>query len=391
LNLKFAKAKRLKNIKPSGIRRFFSLAKELPNVIDLTIGEPDFVPPKHALKGCWKALREGKTHYTPTNGLPELREAIAEKMREEYGLKYDSNSEVLVTVGGTEALFLALFGLVNPGDEVLVPNPGFVCYEPDVCLADGVPVHFPLLESAEFKPRVSDVMSLVTEKSRVIILNFPNNPTGSALSYDETAALAEVAVKRDLLVISDEVYERIVYDDTKHHCLATLPGMRERTLIVNSFSKTYAMTGLRIGFVCGPEELISPLWLVHQFTVACVNSASQYAALVALKGQQKFVKDMVREFDRRRRLVYKRLNEIDGFKCVLPKGAFYAFPNIKGFKVSSEKFAEFILKEAKVAVVPGSVFGSYGEGYIRISYATAYEPLEAALNRIERAVKKLRK
>jgi aspartate/methionine/tyrosine aminotransferase len=234
-------------------------------------------------------------------------------------------------------------------------------------------------------------MSLVTQKSRVIIFNFPNNPTGSVLSYDEAAALAKVAVNRDLIVISDEVYEKIVYDEAKHYCLAAFPGMRERTIIVNSFSKTYAMTGLRIGFVCGPEELISALWLVHHYAVTCVDGISQYAALAAMKGSQNFVKDMVREFDRRRLLVYKRLNEIEGFRCALPKGAFYVFPNIKDFKVSSEEFADFLLREAKVAVVPGSTFGSYGEGYIRISFAASYEQLEEALNRIERAVKKLRR
>jgi aminotransferase len=389
--LGLAKAKRLKNIKTSGIRRFFSLAKELPGIIDLTIGEPDFAPPKQALKACWKALKEGKMHYTPISGIPELRDAIAEKMWNEYGLKYNPESEILVSAGGTEALFLALFSLVNPGDEVLIPDPGFVCYEPNVYLADGVPVSFPLLEDAGFKPRVSDVMSLVTQKSRVIIFNFPNNPTGSVLSYDEAAALAKVAVNRDLIVISDEVYEKIVYDEAKHYCLAAFPGMRERTIIVNSFSKTYAMTGLRIGFVCGPEELISTLWLVHHYAVTCVDGISQYAALAAMKGSQNFVKDMVREFDRRRLLVYKRLNEIEGFRCALPKGAFYVFPNIKDFKVSSEEFADFLLREAKVAVVPGSTFGSYGEGYIRISFAASYEQLEEALNRIERAVKKLRR
>jgi aminotransferase len=220
-------------------------------------------------------------------------------------------------------------------------------------------------------------------------LNYPNNPTGAVLSYDEIAALAEIAVERDLIVISDEVYERIVYDDAKHYCIAAFPGMRERTLVVGSFSKTYAMTGLRIGYVYGPKELVSNLWLVHQYTVACVNSLSQYVALDALKAPQGFVKDMVKEFDKRRHLVHNRLNAISGFHCALPKGAFYAFPNIKDFDLSSEEFAELLARRARVITVPGSSFGSYGEGHIRISYAAAYEQLEVALDRIENTAKAL--
>ena len=382
-------AERLKRIKPSGIRRFFSLAQGIPDVISLSVGEPDFTPPKHVLDAGWQAAKEGKTHYAPTNGISELRESLAQKAYRNYGLHYDPNSEILVTVGGTEAIFLALIGLLNPGDEVLIPNPGFVVYEPGVLLAGGVPVHVPLFEKNDFRPSIDDVTSLITDKSRVMILNFPNNPTGAVLSHDEVAALAKIAVERDLIVISDEVYEKIIYDNAKHYCLATFPGMRERTLVVNSFSKTYAMTGLRVGYVYGPKELISYVWLVHQYVVACVNSLAQYVALAALRGSQDFVRDMVKEFDRRRRLVYERLNEIEGFDCALPKGAFYVFPNIKGFDMSSEKFAECLVKKAHVTVVPGSAFGSYGEGYIRISYAASYEQLEEALNRIEKAVKRL--
>jgi len=383
-------SERLKSIKPSGIRRFFALAQELPGVINLSLGEPDFSPPRHALEEGWRAILAGKTHYAPTNGVPELREALARKAYREYGLRYDPNSEIMVTVGGIEAISLALIGLVNPGDQVLIPNPGFVCYEPSVRLAGGVPISIPILEKNGFKPSVGDVTSLITEKSRVMILNYPNNPTGAVLSYDELAALSKIAVERDLIVISDEVYEKIIYDGKKHYCLATFPGMRERTLVVNSFSKTYAMTGLRVGYVYGPKELISPLWLCHQYFVACVDTFAQYAALGALKGPQDFVDEMVVEFDRRRRFVSRRLNEIEGFSCALPKGAFYMFPNVKAFNMSSEEFAQFLLKEAHVATVPGSAFGSYGEGYIRISYAAAYEQLEEAFNRIEKAVRKLK-
>jgi aminotransferase len=391
LNSRFSAAKRLKSIKPSGIRRFFALAQELPDIINLSVGEPDFVPPKHVLEGGVQAAKEGKTHYAPTNGILELREALAQKVRSDCGLQYDPNSEILVTVGGTEAIFSALMGLINPGDEVLLPNPGFVCYAPSVLLAGGVPVSVPLLEKNGFKPTTQDVTSLITEKSRVIILNHPNNPTGAVLLRDEIAALAKIAAEHDMIVISDEVYEKIVYDGATHYCAATFPDMRERTLVVNSFSKTYAMTGLRVGFVYGPKELISPLWLVHQYVVACVNSPSQYVALAALRGSQDFVKEMVKEFDRRRLMVHKRLNEIGGFNCALPKGAFYVFPSIKEFGMPSEQLAEFLVKDAKVTTVPGSSFGSYGEGYIRISYAAAYEQLEEALDRIERSVKTLRR
>ncbi len=390
LDSSFKPADRLKLIKPSGIRRFFALAREIHDAINLSVGEPDFSPPKHTLDAGWKAGKEGKTHYAPTNGISQLREALAQKIHHDCGLSYDLNSEILITVGGTEAIFAALMGLLNPGDNVLIPNPGFVLYEPSVLLAGGVPVYVPLYERNEFKPSIDDVMSLVTDKSRVIILNYPNNPTGAVLSHDEVVALAKVAVERDMIVISDEVYEKIVYDGAKHYCLATFPGMHGRTLTVNSFSKTYAMTGLRVGYVYGPKELIAPLWLVHQYAVACVNSLSQYIAVAALKGPQSFVNDMLTEFDKRRRLVYDRLNEIEGFRCSLPKGAFYAFPNIRDFGLSSEKFAEFLAEEAHVIVVPGSAFGSHGEGYIRISYAAAYEQLEEALDRIERAVTRLR-
>lgn len=390
LALPFKPAFRLKSIKASEMRRYFSLAREMSDCINLTVGEPDFCPPKRTLEASFKAAREGRTKYEPTNGIPELREALANKARKDYGLNYDPSSEILVTVGGSEAIFLSLMGWLNPDEQVLLPDPGFVSYKPGVHLAGGIPAPIPLHAENDFKPTISDVTSLITEKSRVIILNYPNNPTGAVLSYDEVASIAKLAVERDMIVISDEVYEKIVYDDAKHHCLASFPGMRERTLVVNSFSKTYAMTGLRVGYVYGSKELIAPLWLVHQYIVTCVNSLSQYTALAALTGPQDFVQNMVREFDKRRQLVHRRLNEIEGFRCSLPKGAFYVFPNIKDFGMTSEQLCEFLLKEAKVMTVPGTAYGSQGEGYIRISYAAALKQLELALDRIEKAVKKLK-
>lgn len=386
----FKPADRLKGIKAGGISRFFNLAKELPDCINLSLGEPDFPVSRDALAGGWNAVSGGKTHYAPTNGVEELREALVRKIRVDYGLNYDPSSEVLVTVGGSEAIALALMSLLNSGDEVMIPNPGFVAYEPGVLLAGGATVDMPLLENNGFRPSVHDVTSLVTAKSRVMLLNFPNNPTGAVLSGDEAASMSHIAVERDMIVISDEVYEKIVYDDAKHCCMATFPGMRERTLVINSFSKTYAMTGLRVGFVYGPKELIAPLWLVHQYTITCVDSIAQYVALAALTAPRNFVQEMLKEFDRRRHLVHKRLNEIEGFSCALPKGAFYVFPNIKAFGMSSEAFTQFLLKEARVMTMPGSAYGKYGEGYTRISYAASYVKLEEAMDRIETAVKKLR-
>jgi aminotransferase len=383
-------ARRLSKIKPSGIRRLFDLAVNMPEAISLGLGEPDFVPPKHVLEAVKQALDEGKTHYTLTMGIPELREALARKAKREYGLTYDPETEILITVGGTQAIHLALMALVNSGDEVLIPDPGFVCYRPSVLIAGGVPVSMPVLERNEFRLDGDIVMSHITSKSRIMIVNSPSNPTGAVFSYRDMASLAKIAVERDLIVISDEVYERITYDGVRHFCMASFPGMHERTLVVGSFSKTYAMTGLRIGYVLGPKDLIAPMMLAHQFSVACVNGPAQYAAVRALEGPQNFVKDMVTEFDRRRRLLCKRLEEIEGFSCKLPKGAFYVFANIKEFGVPSEHLTEFLLKEGKVVTVPGSAFGEYGEGYMRFSYATAYDKIVEAMDRIEHVVKKFK-
>jgi aspartate/methionine/tyrosine aminotransferase len=354
------------------------------------VGEPDFTPPKHVLEAAKLALDKGRTHYPPTTGILGLREALAEKARHDYDLSYDPDSEILVTVGGTQAVFLALQALINPGDEVLIPDPGFLCYEPSVLMAGGTPVYMPLLEKNGFKVDEEDVISQITKKARMMIVNSPNNPTGAVLSHGDLARLAKLAEERDMLVISDEVYEKITYDDAKHFCLATFPGMRERTLVVGSFSKTYAMTGFRVGYVYGPKALISPMMLVHQYCVACVDGPAQYAALEALRGPQAFVTEMVSEFDRRRRLLHSGLNEIEGFRCSLPKGAFYIFANIEGFWMPSEKLAELLVSRGRVVTVPGSAFGKRGEGYLRFSYATAYEKVEEALNRIANVVKAVR-
>ncbi|MDH5494367.1 MAG: pyridoxal phosphate-dependent aminotransferase [Candidatus Bathyarchaeota archaeon] len=385
------KAERLKEIKSSSIRRLFALTPHKAGLISLGIGEPDFTPPEHALEAAKQAMTEGKTHYTTSNGISELREALSKKFTREYGTFYNPENEILVTVGATEAVSLALLAFINPGDEVLIPDPGFVCYVPAVLIAGGTPILMPLLENNGFKPDIETVTSLITKKSRVIIINSPHNPTGSVLTYDELAKLAKLAVENDLILVSDEVYEKITYDDVKHYCLATFPGMREQTIVVNSFSKTYAMTGFRVGYALGPEDLISAMLLAHQFTVACVGGPAQYAATAALEGPQDFVAEMVSEFDKRRRLIYRRLSEIEGLSCSLPEGAFYVFPNMKAFTATSAEFSEFLLKEAKVGVTPGSSFGKHGEGFLRLSYATSYEKISEALDRIEKAVRKFPK
>lgn len=369
----------------------FSLSRGIPHVISLGIGEPDFTPPLHVLEAAKQAIDEGKTHYTPTLGIPKLLEALAEKAKRDYGLSYDPNGEILITVGGTHAIFLALQALINPGDEVLIPDPGFVCYEPSVHLAAGVPVPIPFFEKDGSEVAREAVISHITRRSRMIVLNSPNNPTGAVLSHDALSNLARVIKERDLLVISDEVYEKITYDDAQHFCLASFPDMRERTIVVGSFSKTYAMTGFRVGYAYGPSNLMKPIILAHQFSVACVDGPAQYAGLAALEGPQDFVGKMVQEFDRRRGLVFSRLKEIGGFRCSLPKGAFYVFPDIRELGESCEGFAEHLAKSAKVIAVPGSAFGERGKGHLRLSYATAYDLLEEALNRIEKAVITLKK
>jgi aminotransferase len=389
----FDSAMRLKNVRPSGIRRYSRLARSLPDVIRLGLGEPDFTPPRHVLDAATQAMNEGRTHYTPTAGIAELREALVAKTERDYGLSYDPDAEVLITNGAIEAIFLAVLGLVNPGDEVLVPDPRFVCYDPDIFMAGGIPVSMPMLEKNGFKLDAESVISLITPKSRVMITNSPNNPTGSVLTNDDLARLAKLAVERDLVVISDEVYEKILYDDAQHFCFATLRGMRDRTVVVNSFSKTYAMTGFRLGYALGPKELIAAMAQVHEHFVACVNGPAQYAALAALQGPQEFVRNMVRQFDQRRRLLHSRLNEIEGFRCILPKGAFYIFANIQNFSMSSEEFAEYLLSEhakGRVETIPGAAFGEYGEGYVRFSYATAYDKIEEAVDRIEKTVRDLK-
>ncbi|MEM0006736.1 MAG: pyridoxal phosphate-dependent aminotransferase [Candidatus Bathyarchaeia archaeon] len=367
----------------SGVRKMFNLAQKYKDVINLSVGEPDFDTPKHIIEAAIKAMKEAYTHYTPNAGLKEFREAAAEKVKRENGIDVDPETEVMATVGAMGGLSLAILTIVEPGDEVLIPDPGFPSYKAQVILAGGRPVPYMLREENNFLVDVEEVRKLITEKTKAIILNTPSNPTGSVFNEKVLRAISETAIEKDLIVISDEAYEAIVYDGLKHVSIASLPDMKERTISIFTLSKTYAMTGWRIGFVVASKDIISQMTKLQEHISAHPSSISQMAAVAALKGGDDCVKQMVAEYNRRRELLLKELSEMPGFKCTKPQGAFYAFPSIRGFNISSEDFVMQILEKAKVVVVPGTAFGEHGEGYIRISYATSREKLTDALLRIK--------
>lgn len=377
-------------IKSSGIRRLFDLAQRTPGVISLGIGEPDQDTPVHVKEAAKKALDEGYTHYTPNAGFPDLREALAEKLRLDNGIDAAPDEVIVTGGGGTGALMLSALCLINPGDEVLLPDPGFVVYEAVVLMAGGKPVYVPLKEEDGFRMLPSEVEKRITSKTKCIIVNTPSNPTGGVLEEEDLKGIADLAVKHDLYVISDEVYEKLVYDGHRHLSIASLPRMKERTVTVNSFSKTYAMTGWRIGYAAAPKELIDQMVKLQQFTMVHAPAVSQRAALAALKGPQDFVKEMAEEYDKRRRFIVDRLNSIGGLSCLRPKGAFYVFLNIKKLGMRSEEVAMALLERAKVVTVPGVAFGPGGEGYLRISYSRPIDQLEEACSRIEKAIEELK-
>ncbi|SNB61962.1 aminotransferase class I/II-fold pyridoxal phosphate-dependent enzyme [Thermoflexus hugenholtzii] len=379
-------AQRVASIPPSGIRRFFDIAATMKDVISLSIGEPDFVTPEPILKAGVESLLRGETHYTSNSGLIELREALAEHLYRLYGVSYDPESEILITVGVSEALYLAVNAILDPGDEVIIPQPCFVSYAPEVTLAGGVPVTFATRAEEDFQVNPADVEARITPRTKAILIGYPNNPTGAVMPREKLMAIAALAEKYDLLVISDEIYDRLVYDGT-HTCFAALPGARERTILLGGFSKDYAMTGWRIGYAAAPQEILAAMRKIHQYTIMSAPTPSQYAALAALRIGEEYVEQMRQEYDRRRRLIVKGLNEL-GLTCFEPKGAFYAFPSIARTGMSDTEFSERLLMEEKVAVVPGSAFGLGGEGHVRCSYATAYEKIEEALERIARFLKR---
>jgi len=366
---------------PSGIRKFFDLVNVMEGAISLGVGEPDFVTPWHIREACIYSLESGITSYTSNKGMPELRECITEHVKRDAGLDYDSEDEILITTGVSEAVDLAFRATLNPGDEVIVPEPCYVAYVPDITLAGGVPVIAPTTPSDHFKVRPEEISVALTERTKALMLSYPNNPTGAVMTKEDLEELADVVVEHDILVISDEVYGELTYSG-RHFSFAGLEGMRDRTIILNGLSKSHAMTGWRIGFALGNAALVSAMTKIHQYTMLCAPVMAQVAALEALQRGEEGMLQMKHEYDLRRRLFVSGLNRI-GLDCFEPQGAFYAFPSIQHTGMTSEAFSEQLLKEHKVAVVPGSVFGQSGEGFLRCSYATSREELIEALDRME--------
>lgn len=376
------------NLKSSGIRAFFDMANEIPDVISLGVGEPDFDTPWHTREAGIQALQSGKTFYTSNAGLQELRAAISSYTKRKTGLTYNPENQIIVTVGGSEAIDLALRALLNAGDEVIYLEPGFVSYYPCIKLADGVPVPIRLTEENRFRLKPEQLEAAVTPKSKVLILSYPNNPTGAVMEKEDLEALLPVIQKHDLIVISDEIYGELTYG-VKHCSIAGLPGMEQRTIIINGFSKSFAMTGWRLGYALGNHEIIEQMVKIHQFAVMCAPTISQYAAIEAMEQGDGDIEAMRESYDQRRKFLYHELQRL-GLPCFEPQGAFYMFPNIREFGLSSGEFALKLLKEEKVAVVPGDSFGECGEGFVRISYAASLQNLKEAVNRIFRFLSRYR-
>jgi len=375
-------ASTVKDLPPSGIRKFFDIVVGMKDVISLGVGEPDFATPWHIREACIYSLECGNTSYTSNKGLIELREMLSESIKKDLDLSYDPEGDILITTGVSEAVDLAFRAVLNPGDEVIVPQPCYVAYIPDVILAGGVPKVVATKLSDQFKLRAKDVEAALTEKTKVLLLSYPNNPTGAIMTQDDLEEIADVVVENDLLVISDEVYDKLTYEG-KHASIAQLEGMKDRTILLNGFSKSCAMTGWRIGYAAGDPSLVGAMTKVHQYTMLCAPVMAQMAAIEALKRGDVEMMEMKREYNRRRHLFVSELERI-GLPCFEPKGAFYAFPSIEGTGLSSEEFAERLLNEQKVAAVPGSVFGEGGEGFLRCSYATSREEIMEAVERMER-------
>jgi aspartate/methionine/tyrosine aminotransferase len=375
----------LKKIKPSGIRKLFDLAQEKKGLVSFGIGEPDFVTPAHIREAAKKALDEGYTRYTPNLGFPEFREVLANKLKQKNKISV-TPEEVVVTSGGTEALFFAFYTLINPGDEIIIPDPGFVTYESQVYFSGGTPVHFPLWGENNFHPDLEELKNYITPKTKAILLNSPSNPTGATFDKDELLAIAQLAQEKDIFVISDELYEDIVYDGREHISIASLPGMKERTISIFGFSKSYAMTGWRLAYLAAPLDLVKEIAKLLQNTSVCANSIAQRAGLSAIQGSQDCVKEMFTAYNKRRNVLTKGLNEIKGLSCHAPEGTFYAFVNIKETGMTSEELSMYLLEECKVVTVPGTAFGRQGEGYIRLSFATSLDMVKEGIARIKKGI-----
>ncbi|MDD6265099.1 MAG: aminotransferase class I/II-fold pyridoxal phosphate-dependent enzyme [Clostridia bacterium] len=381
-------SQRVQKLKPSGIRKFFDMLGDMDDVISLTVGQPDFQTPWHIREAGIETLEKGGSYYTSNSGLLTLREEISKYLNRRFNLSYDPKDEIIVTIGGSEAIAVSLRALIDPGDEVIITSPCFVCYEPDVIMAGGVPVILNTEEKDKFKLTPEKLESAITEKTKLLILPFPNNPTGAVMTRQELEAVAKIIIKHNLVVLSDEIYAELTYG-FKHTSIAEINGMRERTVLVNGLSKSYAMTGWRIGYVCAPKELERQILKLHQFEIMCAPTVSQYAATEAVKNGDDDIEYMKAEYNRRRNFIVKGLRDI-GLSCFEPEGAFYVFPCISGFGLTSEDFCEKLLFEGKVAIVPGTAFGECGEGFARISYAYSVEHIEASLEKIDNYLRKLR-
>ena len=370
----------INQVPPSGIRRYFDLASGLEDVISLGVGEPDYVTPWHIREACIHSLECGETSYTSNYGLIELREELASHFSTKYGVNYDPDTEILVTSGVSEALDVAIRAITNPGDEIIVVQPSYVAYVPSVMFAGGVPVIISTKLENNFKLTAKELEAVITPKTKALMINFPNNPTGATMEREDLEAIADVVCKHDIMVISDEVYDCLTYNGG-HTCFSSLEGMRDRTILLNGFSKAYAMTGFRLAYAMASPDIISAMMLIHQYSMLCAPVTAQIGAIEALKNGQHEMERMVRDYDRRRHLIISGLNKI-GLACFEPKGAFYAFPSVENTGLSSEEFAERLMKEQKVVTIPGNVFGDAGTGFLRCSYATSREEIEIALERI---------
>lgn len=383
-------SKTITEIQPSGIRKFFDIVSEMEDAISLGVGEPDFDTPWHIRDEGIYSLEKGKTFYTSNAGLKELKIEIAKFLNRKYDLDYNYNGEMFVTVGGSEAIDVALRAMLDPGDEVIIPQPSYVSYVPCTVLANGTPVSLELKAENEFRLTADELKAAITPKSKILIMPFPNNPTGAIMERKDLEAIAEVVIENDLFVLSDEIYSELTYLENEGHVsIASLPGMKERTILINGFSKSHAMTGWRLGYACGPKEVIKQMLKIHQFAIMCAPTTSQYAAVEALKNGDADVEMMREQYNQRRRYLLHRFKEM-GLECFEPFGAFYAFPCIKEFGMTSDEFANELLKSKKVAVVPGTAFGASGEGFVRISYAYSIDNLRIALDRIEQFITELR-
>ena len=379
---------KIKQIKPSGIRRLFDIANEIPDVISLGVGEPDFDTPWHVREEGIYALQKGCTFYTSNAGLPELRQEICRNIGKKYGLDYDSKNEIVVTIGGSEAIDIALRALINPGDEVICPEPCFVSYQPCIVLSDGVPVPIELTAETEFRLTPDKLEAAITKKTKALLMSFPSNPTGAIMERNDLEKIAEIIIRHDLIVISDEIYSELSYKN-HHVSIANIPGMKERTILINGFSKAYAMTGWRLGYAMAPAHIMEYMLKIHQFTIMSAPTISQYAAVAALRNGESDIEMMRESYDQRRRYLMEAFKKM-GLPCFEPFGAFYVFPDISEFGMTSEEFCTALLTAENVAAVPGSAFGECGDGHVRISYAYSVDTLKEAIKRIARFIETLR-